>query len=285
MWERYHPDKQWIREHLPERVTDEMLDGCEVFTSFYRDDLKIIREYHHGDAMGKVYEAKDEDDFLLWFFKECCDELSSELIKPDRLKERLRWRYVDRSWGYDRRIYVEREEYEFNTIEDRRLPKYEEYLRLVRPVLTPKQWEGEVQERLNLMNQYFKDPHWDYDRDRMVYVEISDSKPCFETVYQEPGDPTPNEILRKWQPAPVDDGKTYTVVPVLSLVELEPFLKEKGLEYKLLFGLDIPDDLPYWGVCHGREVYHPLACVVSEMDTEVLLKAAEDLQWGKTPTL
>ena len=79
--------------------------------------------------------------------------------------------------------------------------------------------------------------------------------------------------------------KTYTIVPAPSMQKLGQFLEDNHIEYSLLFGTDIPDDVPEMCIWHGHEMYRHLVCVVSEMDPAKLLWVDEELHRGKIPTL
>lgn len=78
---------------------------------------------------------------------------------------------------------------------------------------------------------------------------------------------------------------TYTIVPAPTLEKLEPFLQENNIEYSLLYGKDIPKDVPESCMWHGHEVHRHIVCVVSTLDPEKLLHADEDLHYGIIPNL
>ena len=71
--------------------------------------------------------------------------------------------------------------------------------------------------------------------------------------------------------------KTYTIVPAPTLELLEPYLKENNIEYRLLYGDDIPQDVPEICIWHGRETHRHLVCVESTIDPEKLFKIDEGL--------
>ena len=75
----------------------------------------------------------------------------------------------------------------------------------------------------------------------------------------------------------MEDNKTYTIVPAPTLEKLEAYLKEKDIEYSLLYGLDIPDDVPEVCIWHGHETFNHLVCVVSKIEPDKLLKIDEEL--------
>jgi hypothetical protein len=42
--------------------------------------------------------------------------------------------------------------------------------------LNPGCWEKRVKRYVDLMNFWYKEPHWDYDREKLCFIEISDSR-------------------------------------------------------------------------------------------------------------
>lgn len=192
--EKLKVDKKWIREHLPKEISDRTINSAARFTDYYRDGLKI---FCNGDRaiFYEEYEAKDEEDLLLWAYKECCEEISYAIEINKRKENTLKWRYSMDHAEDDEWKYVERENYVYNTIEDTRLVSFEEYLRLVKNGLPKKDWEKEVRERVKLMNHGFKVKHWDYDKEKMCFIEISDSKPYFTRNHKDTGEPTPEQII------------------------------------------------------------------------------------------
>ena len=88
------------------------------------------------------------------------------------------WRYTRHHAENGRWYYTEHRHYDYNAIEDYRLHGFECLLRNLRPGMPDDRWEQQVQRRIALMNYWYVKPHWDYDRERMCFVEISDSKEC-----------------------------------------------------------------------------------------------------------
>ena len=50
-----------------------------------------------------------------------------------------------------------------------------------------------VQEHIRLMNRWYKGPHWDYDRRKLCFIEISDSKENDGDGIEEP---RPGSVIR-----------------------------------------------------------------------------------------
>ena len=159
-------DKDWIRAHLPEDCADEPID---VFSGYYLDGLTVMSEGERGGPDTVAYRAESEEDLRYWQLECICRFVG----KADRSKT---WRYCrdhaeNGSW-----LYVEHRHYDYNAIEDPRLSGFERFLRNIKYGFPPDRWEKKVKEYVHLMNFWYTIPHWDYDRDRLCFIEISDSK-------------------------------------------------------------------------------------------------------------
>ena len=188
-------NKKWIREHLPEDITDEDIDDLLDFRNYYVDGLKILC---NGDRniFYEEYEAKDEEDLRFWAFKKCCEEIGEAEEMYARGKNARKWRYSMDHVENGRWMYRERKKYQYNAIEDTRLASFETYLALAKNGLPEELWEKEVKDRVHYMNVRFIAPHWDYDRKKLQFVEISDSKEYYSEEFKTVGEPTPAQIIR-----------------------------------------------------------------------------------------
>ena len=159
-------DEEWLREHLPEDCRDEDID---VFSGMYLDGLKVMAEGERGEPDRLVFEAKDEEDLKWWQLDQICHFVG----KSDRS---VTWRWYrdhaeDGQW-----YYIEHRHYDYNAIDDPRLPGFERYLRNVKYAFTEDYFEEKVEEYTGLMNRWYLVPHWGYDRESLRFIEISDSR-------------------------------------------------------------------------------------------------------------
>ena len=159
-------DETWIRSHLPPECRDEPID---VFSCEYLDGLTVMQEGERGGPATVVYAAKDEEDLRWWQLEQVCRFAG----KTDRSGV---WRWVrdhaeDGHW-----TYIEHRRYDYNAIEDSRLPGLESFLRNLHYGFPPERWEKKVRECVALMNYWYVTPHWDYDRTGLRFIEISDSR-------------------------------------------------------------------------------------------------------------
>ena len=129
-------------------------------------------------------DAKDEDEMCRYLYGLACRYLEPpEKFGRGPAEEKKRWRWtvatkqaVPDTWPRrTRTIYHEREDYEYNTIYQRDLARYEVRIALLGAVL-PEEAERLIAEGERALNRPYAEPHWAWDRARGAYVEISDSR-------------------------------------------------------------------------------------------------------------
>ena len=160
--------ESWIREHLPEDERDQQID---FFGDMYLDGLTVMFPGERGGPDEVVYAAKSEEDLKLWQFEQVC-----RFIKEKEPPARKRWRWYRDHAENGKWLYVERQSYDYNAIEDPRLYGFECLLRRLKNGFPRDRWERAVKERVRLMNYWYDKPHWDYDRKKLCFIEISDSR-------------------------------------------------------------------------------------------------------------
>lgn len=193
-------DENWIRAHLPPDCADAPID---CFAGEYLDGLTVMTYGERGGPDSVVYEAKDEEDLRWWQLEQICRFLP-EKDPPD--KKTWRWYRHHAENGQWR--YVELRHYDFNAIEDTRLYGFERFLRNLKYGFPPERWEEKVREHVGLMNCWYTVPHWDYDREALRFIEISDSKE--HDTPGGPDEPQPGSVVR------IIDGAKEEAKPVAS---------------------------------------------------------------------
>ena len=166
MNDRVQLDEKWIRAHLPEDVRDEDID---VFSGLYLDGLKVMSYGERGNPDEVHYEAKNEEDLRWWQLETICHFVG----KADMTRT---WRWYRDHAENDHWLYIERKHYDYNAIEDSRLPGFENFLRNLKYGFPAEEWEKRVQRYVDLMNYWYVIPHWDYDREKLCFIEISESR-------------------------------------------------------------------------------------------------------------
>jgi|GEM_PF-331557 len=161
-------DEKWIRAHLPESCADQPID---CFSGEYLDGLTVMQEGERGGPDVAIYRAKDEQDLRWWQLEHICRFINDKDLPP---KKTWRW-YRDHAEN-GKWLYVEHLKYDYNAIDDARLYGFESFLQKLKYGFPPDRWEEKVNEHIRLMNRWYKKPHWDYDREALCFIEISDSR-------------------------------------------------------------------------------------------------------------
>ena len=159
-------DENWIRSRLPEECRNEPID---CFAGVYLDGLTVMGEGERGGPDTAVYRAKDEEDLRYWQLERVCHHVG----KADHSKT---WRW-QRKYARDGQwFYAEHRHYDYDAIEDARLPGFELFLKNLHFGFPPEWWKAKVREHVHLINYWYAEPHWDYDRENLRFVEVSHSR-------------------------------------------------------------------------------------------------------------
>ncbi len=76
---------------------------------------------------------------------------------------------------------------------------------------------------------------------------------------------------------PKTEKETYTTLPSFMLTRVEPWLIRNNVEYKLYVGDQIPDELPHGYIFKGHKSRRSVACIVTKLDSDVLLETIEKM--------
>lgn len=187
--------EEWIKRHLPSGIPEEIVQSALRFGAYYQKGLAVMSYGERGGADKVIYEARDERDLCLWQFEQVCDSIASawELANRNQNSEKWRWRRERAENG--RWLYRERRDYIYNAIEDTRLAQFEFFLRLMQPVLAAERWEELVRRYVRLMNRWYKRDHWDFDRQALRFIEISDSRE-YASDCDDTEEPQPEQVIK-----------------------------------------------------------------------------------------
>ena len=178
-------DEKWIREHLPEDCRNESLD---CFGGLYLDGLKVMSEGERGDPDTVRYVAKDEEDLKWWQLNVICNFVG----KADKSRA---WRWYRDHAENGQWYYIEHRHYDYDAIEDARLPGFERYLRNIKYAFPEEFFRKKVKEYTGLMNRWFLTPHWGYDFDNLCFIEISHSRE-YSSDFDKSDEIKDNNIIR-----------------------------------------------------------------------------------------
>ncbi len=160
--------EDWIRARLPEELADQPID---CFSGEYLDGLTVMQEGERGGPDVVVFEAENEEELRYWQLEHVCRYIREKDPPP-----RKTWRWYRHHAENGRWLYVEHRHYDYNAIDDPRLYGFESFLRVLHHAFPPDRWEEQVQTHVGLMNYWYTEPHWDYDREKLCFIEISDSR-------------------------------------------------------------------------------------------------------------
>lgn len=180
-------DEEWLRAHLPQEYRDDPIKG---FSGMYLNGLTVMHEGERGNSDVVVYHAENKNDLLYWELETVC-----MFLKEKRPSAKKIWRYYRDHAENGKWFYIERRHYDYNAIEDSRLYGFECFLKAARYGLPRERWEKRVEERIRLMNRWFTAPHWDYDRNALCFVEISDSRE-YDNATEIIEEPRPGSIVK-----------------------------------------------------------------------------------------
>ena len=215
--------EEFIRSHLPEELANRPLD---MFDYYFMDGLNVMTEGERGAPDEIIYKAKSEEDLMLWQFGRACELIGSWPSFEKRMGYPKTWRYYRHHAEKNRWLYTEYKKYDYNAIEDSRLEGFEKYLALTKLGFPKDRWENEVKHYVHLMNYWYLKPHWDYDKEKLCFIEISDSKEHDE--HSNPIDePRPGSIIQ------VDEGyysfgKNYELEEDIYETEFQDSCELKG---------------------------------------------------------
>ena len=159
-------DEKWIRAHLPEEIRNE---DIQLFSGLYLDGLNVMSEGERGGPDEIIYEAKDEEDLKWWQLDYLCYFLGT----GDHSKT---WRWYRDHAENGQWYYIEHRHYDYNAIEDARLPGFEKYLSNLNYAFPEDYFRKKAEAYTRLMNRWYLVPHWGYDYENLRFIEISDSR-------------------------------------------------------------------------------------------------------------
>ena len=180
-------DEKWIRAHLPEDCRNEPINW---FGGLYLDGLKVMSEGERGDPDKVRYEAKDEEDLKWWQLNVICGFVG----KADKSKT-WRWYRDYANSKIGQFCYIEHRHYDYDAIEDARLPGFERYLRNLKYSFPEDFFRKKVEEYTGLMNRWFLIPHWGYDFEKLCFIEISNSRE-YSSDFDKSEEIKPDNIIR-----------------------------------------------------------------------------------------
>ena len=126
-------------------------------------------------AMSLRCLSQNPDDIRWYLLEEIITVAGQQMELDARQTEEQNWRYkrtyIDGALAFD-----ENKHWTYNAIHDTRKFWFEYAIRSLRKVFDEQRLFPYVNERIDLMNTWFDQPHWDFDWQKMCFVEISNSQ-------------------------------------------------------------------------------------------------------------
>lgn len=159
-----------IEYHLSDRAYEHHVGFCESDGYYY------IAE---GDR-GKVEclcKSFDKDEMLIYLMKNILRDVGQSMELKIRHKEQIQWRfYEDDAKTVPGHIaWVENSMYRYSEKYDSRKWWFEYILKGLISVFGIEKVSYLIEDFTANMNYWFREKHWDFDRESFVFVEISES--------------------------------------------------------------------------------------------------------------
>lgn len=189
----------WVKTQLPDNISMDIIQECLPGEKYKCYDYFIGLKYYIDGDYGKIppylaYEAKDEKDLKHRYFYNVTSCISTESELLNRKNEEPKWRYIRKFVKKDKYMYLENTNWQYNAIYDIRKYKFEYHLRLLKLVFSDNELNITIKEYEDLMNTWYKTPHWKFDNEKFKFIEISDSKENYGDGIEHP---TADEIIKE----------------------------------------------------------------------------------------
>ena len=141
---------------------------CSLVGYFY------VTEGDRGELFLQCASHNLED--MRWYImKRILTHIGRQLELKGRKIEEKNWRYP-RNFKNGELTFEENENWIYNAVHDSRKFCFEYVIASLAKLFEAERVYNCALEYLNFMNKCFESPHWDFDRKKMCFVEISDSR-------------------------------------------------------------------------------------------------------------
>lgn len=122
-------------------------------------------------------KTESEEEMLFYLMKKILRDVGIRLELRQRDKEQEKWMYYldDKNTRPGKLAWVKNERYIYHTKHDTRKWWFEYILRNLQLYFGKERLVPLIEEYTQLLNRRFHAPHWGYDREKLQFVEISDS--------------------------------------------------------------------------------------------------------------
>lgn len=169
--ERY---AQWIRDRLPAFVPVPLAEQLSDISLY--GEVIDLNVWVADPSPAVIYTARDEEELLVFLYDRVCARITDTLAEEGVIAEKARWRYVPATDEKGELVWQEQANYTYNTIWRPEKARNEICIALAAAVQPWANVEAFIDVALAMMNRFFPDHHWGFDRRRREFVEISDSR-------------------------------------------------------------------------------------------------------------
>lgn len=164
----------WVVEKLPKDIPSEIVRK-NLNMGGYVSGLQFWNYGERGpDTV--AFHASDEKELQHWIYDQVSKSIAQRVELQNREEEEKLWRYVRERVEDGHWLYRENKDYIYNAIHDSRKYWMEYHLSLLKRVLSEEEVNNKITEYESLMNRWFTEKHWAFDKEQFRFVEISDSK-------------------------------------------------------------------------------------------------------------
>lgn len=164
----------WVVEQLPKDIPSEIVRKSLNMWGY----VSGLQFWNYGERGPDTvaFTASDENELKHWIYDEVSRNIASNIELHKREEEEKLWRYIRERVEDGHWLYRENKDYIYNAIHDFRKYLFEYHLSLLKRVLSEEDVNSKITEYELLLNKWFTEKHWAFDREQFRFVEISDSK-------------------------------------------------------------------------------------------------------------
>ena len=178
----------WVLQKLPKDIPSEIVRKS-LNIGGYVSGLQFWQYGERGpDTV--AFTASDENELKHWIYDQVSINIALSVELNNREGEEKLWRYIRERVEEGHWLYRENEDYIYNAIHDSRKYWMEYHLSLLKRVLSDEEINNKIREYESLLNLWFTEKHWAFDREQFRFVEISVSKEHDTNGIEEPREGT-----------------------------------------------------------------------------------------------
>ena len=126
-------------------------------------------------ALSLECSSPNPDDIRWYLLQKIVSHVWQQMELAVRMTEEQNWRYK-RTFTNGKLDFAENKNWLYNTVHDTRKFCFEYVINSLSRVFSMERLQPYVNERINYMNGKFEQPHWDFEWQKMCFVEISNSQ-------------------------------------------------------------------------------------------------------------